>query len=177
MLTYLLDTGCLIAAQTPGERYHSAAAQLVDAGEAGRVNLITATSVEYDLEAAGIERAQDRREWLSDRSFIRRVPGPVLFDISRLDWGDVIVSDEDAELITKLGRVVGTPAPSGTPGDDWRRDQIDFHHAAAAVLAKADALVSTDLHDLIRKRDAIWSACGLCVLDPEMALAQLDGLS
>ena len=55
MLTFLLDTGCLIAAQTPGERHYEATVHLVKGGLAGRVQLLTATSVEYDLEAASPE--------------------------------------------------------------------------------------------------------------------------
>jgi hypothetical protein len=174
LLTYLLDTGCLIAAQTPGERYYEATDQLVEAGREGRVHLLTATSVEYDLEKASPELGDVRRDWLSERPYIRRVPGPFTLDVSRLDWGDVLVSDEQAELLSHLKRILGTPAPSEQPGDGWRRRQIDRHHASAALLAEADALVTTDGDDLLSKRDAVWSACGLRILDPDSALVQLD---
>ena len=50
MLTFLVDSGCLIAVQTPGEPFHAVAAQVIEAGAAGLVHLMTATSVEYDLE-------------------------------------------------------------------------------------------------------------------------------
>ena len=172
LLTYLLDTGCLIAAQTPGEPHHLAAEGLVRAGMAGDVSLITATSVEYDLEAASPELAQVRRAWLASRPFIRRVPGPFTLDVSRLDWGDVLVSDEQAESLGKLKKILGTPAPA-EPDNRWRRRQIDRHHASAALLAQADGLVTTDRDDILRRRDAILTECGLLVLDPEEAIANL----
>jgi hypothetical protein len=106
LLTYLLDTGCLIAAQTPREPHHLAAEGLVRAGMAGDVSLITAMSIEYDLEAASPELAQVRRAWLASRPFIRSVPGPFTLDVSRLDWGDVLVSDEQAESLGKLKKIL-----------------------------------------------------------------------
>jgi hypothetical protein len=174
VLTDLLDTSCLIAAQTPGELHHEAAAQLVEAGRAGRVHLLTATSVEYDLETASPERTEERHEWLSVRPFIRRVPGPFTLDVSRLDWGDILVSDAQRDTLYELQRIVGTRAPAEGPDEFWRRHQFDRHHVSAAFLARADALVTTDKRDLLDKARAIWDACGLRVLDPATALAQLD---
>jgi hypothetical protein len=175
VLAYLLDTSCLIAAQTPGERYHEASDQLVDAGRAGRVNLLAANSVDYDLEAAPFELVQVRLNWLDERPFIGRVGGPIILDVSRYSGGDIYVSDAQGEVLRKLQQVVGTDPPNQEPGDDWRRRQIDRHHASAALLARADALVTTDKRDLLDKAQAIWEACGLRVLDPIEALAQLDG--
>jgi len=55
MPRYLLDTGCLIAAQTPEESHYAAAAELIELGSLGRVELFTATSVDYDYCSAAVE--------------------------------------------------------------------------------------------------------------------------
>ena len=36
------------------------------------------------------------------------MPGPFILDISRLDWGDVPVSDADPETLNKVGDILGT---------------------------------------------------------------------
>jgi predicted nucleic acid-binding protein len=173
ILTFLLDSGCLIAAQTPGEQFHAAAAKLIEAGAAGLVHLTTATSVEYDLEAADAERAELRRDWLAERPFIRRVPGPFILDISRLDWGDVLVDDADADTLGKVRDILVTTPPPGGPDDRWRRNQIDYHHVAAASLAGADAIVTTDKKDLLRRREKIRDACRVDVIDPQEAVSRI----
>ena len=94
--------------------------------------------------------------------------------MSRFGEGDVLVSDSQAEALATLQHIIGTPALSDNPGDRWRQRQIDRHHASAALLAHADALVTTDEDDLLSKSRAIWDACELRVIDPETALAQLD---
>jgi hypothetical protein len=134
---------------------------------------MTATSVEYDLEAANAELAELRRDWLAERPFIRRIPGPFTLDISRMDWGDVLVSDSDKDILVKVGNVLGTAPPASGPNDQWRRRQIDLHHVGAAFLACADALVTTDYDDLLRKSERIRVACGIDVIDPQAAVDRI----
>ncbi len=73
MLTFLLDTRCLVAAADRPTNFHynEAAAQLIEAGRAGRVRTLVVTRVEYDLEIYSTDLFAGRRKWLSERPFIQ----------------------------------------------------------------------------------------------------------
>jgi predicted nucleic acid-binding protein len=166
---YLLDTGVLIAAQSPDDAHHEASAALIRAGQAGLVRLMAGVGVDYDLETASVERQAERRSWLSTHGItIARVPGPFTFDISRLDSGDVLVSTEDSERIARLLTILSAPLVDGEE-DSWRRRQIDLHHARSALL-NAAGLVTTDFKHLLRRRNEIREASALVVLAPEEAV-------
>ena len=169
---YLLDTGVLIAAQSPVDRYHEGSAALVRAGQAGLARLLAGVGVDYDLEAASAERQAERRAWLSAHGItIARVPGPFTLGVSRLDSGDVLVSTEDSERMARLSAILGTPLVEEDE-DSWRRRQIDLHHATSALLSGA-GLVTTDYKHLLRRRDEIREATALVVLAPQEAVDSL----
>ena len=177
MLTFLLDTRCLMAAADSPTNFHynEAAAQLIEAGRAGRVRLLVVTRVEYDLETSSPQRFMGRRKWLSERPFIQRVPGVYTMGVSRPEWGDIVVSDSQKVILAELGKIVGTsPAP-----------RFALHHLGAALLAHVDALVTIDWYALYNKRDPmgrslediatlIRIASGLEVIDPETALSRVN---
>ena len=83
MLTFLLDTHYLMAAadRPTNFYYNKAAAQLIEAGRAGRARLLAVTRVEYDLETASPDLFTGRRKWLSERPFIQRVPGAYMLGV------------------------------------------------------------------------------------------------
>jgi hypothetical protein len=166
---YLLDTGVLIAAQSPGDAHHEACAALVRAGQAGLARLLAGVGVDYDLETASAARQAERLVWLSGHGItIARVSGPFTIGVSRLDSGDVLVNSEDSERMARLSRILGTPLVEGDE-DSWRRRQIDLHHASSALLVGA-GLVTTDNKHLLRRRDEIREATGLVVLAPDEAV-------
>lgn len=169
---YLLDTGVLIAAQSPDDAHHEASAALVRAGQAGLARLLAGVGVDYDLETASAARQADRLAWLSAHGFtIARVPGPFTIGVSRLDSGDVLVSTENSERMARLSTILGTPLVEGDE-DSWRHRQIDLHHANSALLNGA-GLVTTDYKHLLRRRDDIREATALVVLAPEEAVDSL----
>jgi len=90
-----------------------------------------------------------------------------------MDWGAVLVSDSDRDTLGKVGNVLGTAPPTSGPNDQWRRRQIELHHVGAAFLACADALVTTDHHDLLRKSETIRVACGIDPIDPQAAVDRI----
>jgi predicted nucleic acid-binding protein len=170
--TYVLDTGVLIAVQTPDDRHHEASAALVRAGQAGLTRLLAGVGVDYDLETASAARQAERRAWLSAHAItVVRVPGPFTIGVSRLDSGDVLVSTEDSERMARLSTILGTPLVEGDE-DSWRRRQIDLHHANAALL-NAAGLVTTDYKHLLRRKDEIQVATALVVLSPQEAVDSL----
>jgi hypothetical protein len=166
----LLDNGCLIAAQSAGERWHPACIALVEAGRSGRAHLMRSVTVEYDLETAGEPRRSERLAWLQANPFIERVPGPFMPGVTRIEWGDAYVGDEHRDPLARLHAILGKPP------DSERRAHFDYHHACTAYLRNADALVTTDNDDLLKKRDAVRVAVGLVILDPEEAV-HLVGLA
>jgi predicted nucleic acid-binding protein len=108
---YLLDTGVLIAAQSPDDSHHEASAALVRAGQAGLARLLAGVGVDYDLETASAARQADRLAWLSAHGItIARVAGPFTIGVSRLDSGDVLVSTEDSERMARLSKSSGRPS-------------------------------------------------------------------
>jgi predicted nucleic acid-binding protein len=169
---YLLDTGVLIAAQSPDDAHHEASAALVRAGQAGLARLLAGVGVDYDLETASAARQAERLAWLSNHGItIAHVPGPFTTGVSRLDSGDVLVSIEDSERMARLSTILGTPLVEGDE-ESWRRRQIDLHHANSALLVGA-GLVTTDYKHLLRLRDEIREATALVVLAPVEAVESL----
>ena len=177
MLTFLLDTRCLVAAADRPTNFHynEAAAQLIEAGRAGRVRTLVVTRVEYDLEIYSTDLFAGRRKWLSERPFIQRVPGAYELGVSRPEWGDMAVSDSQKAILAEFGKIVGTPPAS----------QFDLHLLGAALLAQVNALVAIDKFAVYNKRDPmgrsledvatlIRNACGLEVISPETALNRVD---
>ena len=78
MLTFLLDTDLLIAAQSPDEAHHEAADQLV---EAGRAELAQRSREASDTtsKTTSPERFAERREWPSNRQKeLLTAPGKIL---------------------------------------------------------------------------------------------------
>lgn len=167
-MLFVLDTGCLIAAQTPEERYHLDCVQLVEMGRTGAVDLAVGTAAHYDWEAARPHVVQARLRWLDDRPFIRRIPGPTALDVSPMDSGDILVDDEQATVLKRLHALF--PLLTAPVDDRQRRRQFDFLHVAAAYLAGADALVTTDQDDLLKRSSAIAEITMVSVLDPTEAV-------
>ncbi len=177
MLTFLLDTRCLVAAADRPTNFHynEAAARLIEAGRAGRVRPLVVTRVEYDLQINSPDLFAGRRKWLSERPFIQRVPGAYAIGVSRREWGDIVVSDSQKVILAELGKIVGTPPAS----------QFGLHLLGAALLAQVDALVAIDKFAVYNKRDPmgrslediatlIRNACALEVISPETALSRVD---
>jgi hypothetical protein len=169
---FLLDTGVIIAAQSPDDIHHEASAALVRAGQEGRARLLAAVGVDYDLEAASAGRQVARLAWLRAHGLsIVHAPGPVTLSVSRLDSGDVLVSAQDSERMERLRGILGTAHAEGNE-ESWRRRQIDLHHANAALLNGA-CLVTLDHKHLLRRRKEIHEAVGLVVLAPDDVLLLL----
>jgi hypothetical protein len=131
---------------------------------------LIATSLGYDLEKAGSEREELRKRWVSDRPCIQNVPGPGTLDVTRLDAGDVYVSDEQLQRLEPLQGILGKPVGS----QNWRRSELDRHHVGAAVLAEADGFVTTDYHDILRHKDEILEATGIRAVNPTEAVAWVE---
>jgi hypothetical protein len=178
MVSFLLDTHCLMAAaHHPANFYYNkAAAQLIEAGRAGRVRLLAVTRVEYDLEMASPDLFTGRHKWLSERPFIQRVPGAYMLGVSRPEWGDTALSDSQMVTLDELAMIVGRSVSPRC---------VALHHLGAALLAQVDAVVTIDGYAMFKKRDPmgrslediatlIRNACGLEVIDPETALSRVD---
>lgn len=178
MLTFLLDTHYLMAAadRPTNFYYNKAAAQLIEAGRAGRARLLAVTRVEYDLETASPDLFTGRRKWLSERPFIQRVPGAYMLGVSRPEWGDIAPSDSQMATLNELAIIVGRSVSPRC---------VALHHLGAALLAQVDAVVTIDGYAMFKKRDPkgrsleddatlIRNACGLEVISPETALSRVD---
>jgi len=166
MLHLLLDTGCVIAANKPGERYFAACAELVEMHDRGAVRLSVATAFEYDQETAGRTRTRLNAEFLREHR-IDRVAGPLALDVSLLGRGDELVDGETGARLNDIRAVMRPPLP-GVPFD--RRKELDVHHVSACVYAGLDAIVTIDKDDILSKKQEL-ADLGLKVLDPDEAVA------
>lgn len=83
------------------------------------------------------------------------------------------LSEAGGGELVHLINVLGTAPPASGPNDQWRRRQIGLHRVGAAFLACADALVTTDHDDLLRKSETIRVACGIDVIDPQAAVDRI----
>lgn len=166
MLRLLLDTGCVIAASQPTDKFHAECRQLVDLHDRGAVELSVATTFRYDQETAGAERSSLNAKFLLEHR-IGRVSGPLTLDVSRLDHGDELV-DEDTGARLNAIRAVMRPDLPGVPFD--RRKALDVHHVSACVYAGLDALVTTDKRHILSRKEQL-AHLEAVVLDPDEAVA------
>jgi hypothetical protein len=105
-----LDTSCVIHAVQ--RQAHAAAVEdLVKAASAGRVALFLTAAFTADLSRASAENRGANLAWLAEQPILRGVPGPFRLDYSRLDGDDVLVSDEEAVVITRIENIVLQPHP------------------------------------------------------------------
>ena len=150
----------------PGERHHTAARDLVEAGRAGRVKLLTATSVEYDFERRS-SRAPRRKAQVAfggDPSSSRRA-GAVTFDMSPRRSGRC------ARVGPSEGIADGAhegPGDHAGPADRTTAGGASSSTCTmpARLLWQVDALVTIDEDDLLDKSAAIFNACGLAGREP-----------
>jgi hypothetical protein len=83
MLRLTLDT-CSVIDGAQAQAYGPQVDELVDLARDGRVSLWTTEAFEVDQERASADKQQRNLAWLSDRSFIGRVPGPFRLGYSKL---------------------------------------------------------------------------------------------
>lgn len=65
MLTFLLDTTCLIAGRDSGDAHHEVARRLIESGAAGHVGLLVAIGVDLRPRDRLPERQEVWQEWLA----------------------------------------------------------------------------------------------------------------
>jgi hypothetical protein len=180
--TFTLDTSCIIhAVQDQAQAEYIEA--LVEAARAGTVSLFLTVAFSADMSRASSENLDANLAWLAGRPIAADVPGPFRLDYSTLDGGDVLVSGEQAALITAIEHIV-LPAAyqvGNLRADDpecmfrWSRKVNDVQHLAAHIMAGHDAFVTSDEDDILKKRDRLRSASGIVVLTLEEACTAIGG--
>jgi hypothetical protein len=167
MLTFTLDTSCVIAAvkQEPAGRDVE---QLVELARAGKVVIAIASGYDVDQRRASDKQRRSNLEYLSQAPTLD-APGPFRWDMSTVDGPDVVIEDETAQLDEAISAIV--LPEDRTPQDSGRRMQ-DVHHLIAHVMAGHDALVALDDDDMIKKRVRLWSQVGIRVITPAEAVAE-----
>lgn len=143
------------------------------------MRLFLTSAFDADMTRASSENLQANLEWLATQPVTRDVPVPFRLDYSMLGGGDVLVSDQHAQLITLIEQIVlpATYQVGHLDAEDpelmarWNRKVNDAQHLAAHLMARHDAFVTSDDGDILKKRERLKEATGLVILSIAEALA------
>jgi hypothetical protein len=112
---------------------------------------------------------------------VGRIPQPFRFDISPLgDSGHVLAGGPDeATVITKLEQIILAPqyqvgqldANDSKLMARFRRRVADVQHLAGHMMSGNDYFVTSDHDDMLKKREQMWHAAGIAIVDPPEAVA------
>jgi hypothetical protein len=115
MLTFTLDTSCVLAAVNNETAGHYVE-QLVEFARAGEIAIAITSGFEVDQRRASDEQRRANLEYLS-RAQVLQVPGPFRFEMSTFDGPDVLADDNIAQvakaisaIVLPRGRMPETPA-------------------------------------------------------------------
>lgn len=151
-----------------------ATAELKRLHETGWIDLRRTDTLDEELNTR--QDPEHRDELLAASEPYVEHQGPVVLDQSRLDhsvWG----SEGDAE---HLDEVYGLLFPGSDRHDlstpRAHRKLRDARHVATAIRYAADAFITRDERDLVRKADATRDRFGLWICTPEGALAFVERL-
>jgi hypothetical protein len=178
VLRLTLDTSCIIHA-VQSQEYGPSVDQLVVFSRGGRVGLWLTSAFRADQSLARSDRLTANLEWLSKRPAIGWVPGPFRVGYSGLGNDDVLADNVLADADREIQDII-LPAryrQGHTPQSaKWRRKINDIQHLTAHRLAGHDAFVTTDLHDILRRREKLRDRVGIVAIDPEEASAMVMGV-
>lgn len=184
MLTFTLDTGCVIAAVN-NEPEAGDVEHLVGLARAGEIRLARTTGFEADQTTAAPKNQRQNLNWL------RSVPILSAAGVLRFSSGDV---DEQGNPISKRDRVNypffnsgGFGGPGTTqwekqikaillPGvlstENAGRRMIDVHHLLAHQMAGHDYFVTLNSNDMITggRRERLRSGVRIKVITPAEAV-------
>lgn len=168
MLRMAIDTCVIVAAQKPDHLECAPCSRLFDLARAGAVELLVSSSYDYDQETNLQEDpAKRRHSWLAGWLRVTRVSGPATLDVSRLDV-DALPSDSQGSAFATLAADFGLR----TDGTSFnRRGHIDLHHYQAAIMAGADAFVTSDGKGALGRLRRASGTIPLQVLTPDEAVA------
>ena len=168
MLTFTLDTNCVVAAvnEEPDAPHVE---QLVELARAGKIAIARTSDFEADQRMASDEQRRANLDYLS-RAPIAKEPGPLRFGADYEFFnGDVFADDETARLDEQISAIV---LPKGVKPKDSGRRMIDVHHLIAHAMAGHDVFVTRDRHMIKEQtRERLRSEIGLTVMTPLEAVA------
>ena len=168
MLRLTLDT-CSVIDGAQAQAYGPQVDELVDLARDGRVSLWTTEAFEVDQERASLDKQQRNLAWLSDRSFIGRVPGPFRLGYSKLGGPDFLVDDDNIAAVDALLE------DDAALMAKWRRKVTDVHHLTGHLMAGHDAFVTSDHDDMLKKRADLRARTGIVVVSPAEAVQMAHG--
>lgn len=181
MLTFTLETGCIIAAVQQQEHAKNVE-RLTKLAREGQVTLWLTAAFAADQTRASIEYVRANQAWLAEQPVLQAAPGPFRLDYSYLDGPDVLVSDEQAAVIDAIEDLVLPPeyrvGQLPTDGEQfmakWSRKINDVQHLAAHHRACHDAFVTGDHDDIVKRRDQLWERVGILVYTPGEAVEAIN---
>jgi hypothetical protein len=175
VLRLTLDTSCVIHA-VQAQEYGPSVDQLIMFSRAGRVGLWLTSAFRADQTLARSDLLRANLAWLSERPAIGRVSGPFRVGYSGLGNDDVLTYGVLANADREIQDIVLPECyrQGQIPNSDkWRRKIHDIQHLTAHRMAGHDAFVTTDLHDILKKREKLRDRVGIVVIDPEEASAMV----
>lgn len=171
MVRFGVDTSVIIAAMTPSEPAHKDSHDLFAFAREGHVELLVASTFEYDQESdLDADRLARRQKWLAHQQ-VTRVSGPFTLDVSILGF-DALVSDEQGELFQRLrDSHAGNTSSVGFA----RRQYLDLHHFEAAAMNGADAFTTLDQSRILKRLRAAGAHSPIPVITPGEACHRVSG--
>lgn len=132
----------------------------------GRVNLALTTAMSRDLENDPDD--ERRAKVLNAVAMFPAIGAPARLGVTRLGGGDVLGSDNEAEVATRIERIV---FPTGIDPDSrrWKNKANDVDHLVAHWRAGRDIFVTTD-GPILRRAEALEDELGIRVMSPATAL-------
>ena len=183
MLRLTLDT-CSVIDGAQAQAYGPQMAELRGLARDGRVGLWTTEAFEVDQERASLDKQQRNLAWLSDRSFIGRVPGPFRLGYSKLGGPDFLVDDDNIAAVDALLSEIllrERYQAANLQEDDaalmakWRQKVTDVHHLTGHLMAGHDAFVTSDHDDMLKKRADLRARTGIVIVSPAETVQMAHG--
>ena len=183
MLRLTLDT-CSVIDGAQAQGYGPQVDELVDLARDGRVSLWTTEAFEVDQERASLDKQQRNLAWLSDRSFIGRVPGPFRLGYSKLGGPDFLVDDDNIAAVDALlceillrerYQAANLQEDDAALMAKWRRKVTHVHHLTGHLMAGHDAFVTSDHDDMLKKRADLRARTGIVIVSPAEAVQMAHG--
>jgi hypothetical protein len=139
---------------------------------AGEVWLTTA--FDEDQETAGDARRAANRRWISERPIAGWLGQPLRLNFSVLDGRSILIDERTEQACKAIEEILLPPSFRGARlnaadaplMNKWRKRVKDVQHLGAHVFYRHDVFVTTDVDDMIKKRDELFSRAGVLVETP-----------
>lgn len=175
-IRFTLDTSCVIHAVSKQESGRDVE-ELVRLCAEGAGEAWLTTAFDEDQETAGEARRAANRQWITERPIAGWIGQPLRLNFSVLGGRSILIDARTEEACKAMEEVLLPPSIRGArldaadapQMDRWRKRVKDVQHLGAHVFYRHDVFVTTDVDDMLKKRDELFTRAGVLVEAPGKA--------